>query len=106
MPTRDDIMQELDTIVVPGVMRSLVKMNLVRDISTTDGKVDIRIASAALGPEAQEWLTEKVKTSAGKFSEVKEVNVSFVEGSPKDLNGVAHVIAIMSGKGGVGDLTP
>ena len=102
MPTREDIMQELDSILVPGVMRSLVKMNLVRDISTTDGKVDITLASAAVGPEAQEWLKEQVKKTAGKFSGVKEVNVSFVEGKPKDLNEVGHVIAIMSGKGGVG----
>ena len=101
MPTREDIMQELDTIVVPGVMRSLVKMNLVRDISSTDGKVDIRLASAAVGLEAQEWLKEQIKKAAGKFSDVKEVNVNFVEGKPKDLNEVGHVIAIMSGKGGI-----
>ena len=102
MPTREDIMQELDTIVVPGVMRSLVKMNLVRDISSTDGKVDIRLASAAVGLEAQEWLKEEIKKAAGKFSDVKEVNVNFVEGKPKDLNEVGHVLAVMSGKGGVG----
>jgi Mrp family chromosome partitioning ATPase len=95
-------MQELDTIVVPGVMRSLVKMNLVRDISSTDGKVDIRLASAAVGLEAQEWLKEQIKKAAGKFSDVKEVNVNFVEGKPKDLNEVGHVLAVMSGKGGVG----
>ncbi len=102
MPTREDIVQDLDSVLVSGVMRSLIKMNLVRDISTTDGKVDISLASAALGPEAQEWLKEQVKKTAGKSSGVKEVNVSFVEGKPKDLNEVGRVIAIMSGKGGVG----
>jgi len=95
-------MQELNTIVVPGVMRSLVKMNLIRDISITDGKVDIRLASAAVGLEAQEWLREQIKKTAGKFTGAKEVNVSFVEGKPQDLNEIGHVIAIMSGKGGVG----
>ena len=43
-----------------------------------------------------------LKKTTSKFSGVKEVNVSFVEGKPKDLNEVGHVIAIMSGKGGVG----
>jgi len=102
MPTREHIMQELDSIVVPGVMRSLVKMNMVRDISTADGKVDITLTSAAVESEAQEWLKEKVKASTSKFPGLREVNVSFVEGKPKDLNEVGRVIAIMSGKGGVG----
>ena len=102
MPTREDMMQGLDTIIVPGVTRSLVKMNLVRDFSITGGKVDIRLASAAMGPEAQEWLKEQIKKATGKCTGVKEVNVSFVEGKPRDLNEVGHVIAIMSGKGGVG----
>ncbi len=102
MPTREDIMQELDSIIVPGVMRSLVKMNMVRDISIADGKVDITLTSAAVESEAQEWLKEQVKKTTGKSSGVKEVNVSFAEGKPKDLNEVGRVIAIMSGKGGVG----
>lgn len=102
MPTREDMMQWLDAIIVPGVTRSLVKMNLIRDISTTHGKVDIRLASAAIGPEAQERLKEQIKKTTGKCTGVKEVNVSFVEGKPQELNEVGHVIAIMSGKGGVG----
>ena len=102
MPTREEIMHELDSISVPGVMRSLVKMNLVQNANIADGKVDVSLASAALGLETQEWLKEQIKKTAGKSSGVKEVNVSFVEGKPKDLNEVGHVIAIMSGKGGVG----
>jgi Mrp family chromosome partitioning ATPase len=102
MPTQEEIVGYLDKIEVPGVMRSLVKMNLVRNVSIADGKVDVSLASAALADGSQEWLKEKVKAIASKFSEVKEVNVGFVEGSPKDLNEVGHIIAIMSGKGGVG----
>jgi hydrogenase maturation protease len=79
-----------------------VKMNLVRDITISDGTVDIVLASAALGLEVQEWLKKEVKASASKSTGVKKVNVSFVEGKPKDLNKIGHVIAIMSGKGGVG----
>ena len=77
-------------------------MNLIRDINITDDKVDIRLASTAMELETQDWLKEQIKKTAGKFPGVKEVNVSFVEGKPKDLNEVGHVIAIMSGKGGVG----
>ena len=42
-------------------MRSLVKMNVVRNVSVADGKVDITLASAALALESQEWLKQKIK---------------------------------------------
>jgi len=102
MPTQKEILENLDTVVVPGVMRSLVKMNLVRDVSIADGKVDVSLASAALAEGSQEWLKDRIKDTTSKLAGVKEVNVSFVDDKPKDLNRIGNVIAIMSGKGGVG----
>ena len=102
MPTQEEVLENLDTVLVPGVMRSLVKMNVVRDVSVASGKVDITLASAALASETQEWLREKIKDATSSFTKVSEVNISFVDGKPKDLNEIGHVIAIMSGKGGVG----
>jgi hydrogenase maturation protease len=102
MPTKEEVMKSLETVLVPGVVRSLVKMNLIRDVSIDNGKVDITIASAALATEAQEWLKDRIKDTIGRLDEVKEVDVSLVDSKPKDLNEVGHVFAIMSGKGGVG----
>ena len=48
MLTQEEVKNNLDTIIVPDVMRSLLKMNLVRDINITDGKIDVILASAAL----------------------------------------------------------
>ena len=102
MPTQEQVMESLDTILVLGVMRSLVKMNLVRQVRIADHKVDVTLASAALAPPAQEWLKDKIKDVTGKIKGVEEINVSFVDGKPKDLNQISHIIAVMSGKGGVG----
>ena len=103
MPTKEQVVGSLETILVPGVMRSVVKMNLLKDVSVTDGKAEISLASAALAPEAQDWLANEIKAVTGKIVDIKETNVSFVdEAKPKDLNQVSHVIAVMSGKGGVG----
>ena len=60
MPTQKEILKNLDTIEVPGVMRSLVKMNLIRDVSISDGKVDMQLSSTALTPEYQEELKDKI----------------------------------------------
>ncbi|MFC2002444.1 P-loop NTPase [Chloroflexota bacterium] len=102
MPTQEEVLEKLQAILVPGVMRSLVKMNLVRDVSVADGKVNVTLASAALVSEVQEWLRDKIEDVSRKLTGVNEVNVSFVDGNPKDLNEIGHVIAVMSGKGGVG----
>lgn len=102
MPTEEEIRENLDKVLVPGAMRSLVKLNLVRQVTISDAKVDIRLASAALNPGAQDWLKAKVLDVTGKLDGVKKVEVSFVEVNPKELNEIRHVIAVMSGKGGVG----
>ena len=102
MPTQEEVKTALDTVLVPGVMRSLVKMNLVKDVSVADGKVDVTLSNAALMKGAQDWLKEKVRDAAAKLNGVKEVNVSYIEVKPKELNSICNVIAVMSGKGGVG----
>ena len=102
MPTQEEVMKNLETVLVPGAMRSLVKMNLVRTISVADGKINITLASAALAEGTQEWLKDTIKDATGKFDGVNEVNVSFADGKPKDLNEINNVVAVMSGKGGVG----
>jgi hydrogenase maturation protease len=95
-------MESLEKILVPDVRRSLVEMNLAREVSFAEGKVEVSLASAALAPAAQELLKAKVEEVVGKLSGVKAVEVSFAEGKPKDINQIGHIIAVMSGKGGVG----
>ena len=102
MPTREKLTESLDTILVPGVMRSLVKMNLVRDIKITDHKVEVTIASAALAEGAQQWLKDQIRDATRTLEGVEEINVSFSDSKPKEINQISNIIAIMSGKGGVG----
>jgi hydrogenase maturation protease len=102
MPTKEEVMKSLETVLVPGAVRSLVKMNLIRDVSIDNGKVDVTLASAALSLENQEWLKDRTSDVIQKLEGVEEASVSFVDSKPKDINEIRHVIAIMSGKGGVG----
>ena len=102
MPTSEQVKTALDTVLVPGVKRSLVKMNLVKDISVAGGKVDITLSNAALMKGTQEWLKTKVNQTILDMDGMKVVNINFAEAKPKELNEIKNVIAIMSGKGGVG----
>ena len=102
MPTEEQIKEALEGVLVPGIMRSLVKMNLINDIKINDHKIELTLASAAIHPGSQDWMKEKVEEALKKVPEVQETVVNFVEGKPKDLNKIDRVIAVMSGKGGVG----
>jgi Mrp family chromosome partitioning ATPase len=102
MPTQEEVKAVLDTVLVPGVERSLVKMNLAKDVNIANGKVDVVLANAALMKATQEWLTNEVTEAIVKLDGVKAVDVSYAEVTPKELNKIGNVIAVMSGKGGVG----
>ena len=102
MSTEEQIKERLEDVLVPGSMRSLDKLNLVKNITFSDGKLEIAIASAALSPSTQEWIKAKASDVVKGLPKIKQVEIDFVEAIPKELNEVKHVVAIMSGKGGVG----
>ncbi len=102
MATEEQVRESLKEVLVAGPMRSLVMLNLVREVKVSKRKVNITLASTALSKEAQDWVSTKTKALMEKLPDIKEVEVEFTEAKPIELNQVSHVIAIMSGKGGVG----
>jgi hydrogenase maturation protease len=102
MSVEEQIKEELKGILIPGAMRSPVQLNLIRDITLSDQRVNITLASAALNEETQSWLKTNVRDVVQKIPGVEDAEISFVEAKPKELNEMGHVIAVMSGKGGVG----
>jgi len=77
-------------------------MNLVRSAEVKDGKAKINLASTAIPDQHHSWLKDKAAAAVSEVSGVEEVTVDLVEARPKELNQVEKIIAVMSGKGGVG----
>jgi len=94
--------EALNKVPVPGIMRSLVQMNLVRSAEVNDGKAKINLASTALPDQHYRWLKDKTVAAVSEVAGVEKVTVDFVEAKPKELNQIEKIIAVMSGKGGVG----
>lgn len=92
----------LNGVLVPGTMRSLVQMNLVRGAELRDGKARLTLAFSAVPNEYHNWLKDKANAAVRQVSGVSEVTVELIEAKPKELNQIDKIIAIMSGKGGVG----
>ena len=102
MPEEKDVLEALSEVLVPGVMRSLTQLNMVRAVELSNGGLKVSLASTALDPAAQDWVQEKATSALEKLPEVNQVAIEFVEAKPRELNQIRHIIAVMSGKGGVG----
>lgn len=102
MANREQIMESLRAVLVPENKRSIVLMNLVRDVTITDGNVKLTLANTGLITGAQDWVKTRATNIIKKLPDVSEVTVEYSDVKAKDVNQVDHVVAIMSGKGGVG----
>jgi ATP-binding protein involved in chromosome partitioning len=103
MVAEEQVRKSLEAVLVPNIKRSLVGLNLVREIAVTDQQVKITLASTALSGGSQEWLKNKVTEAVGKLPDVNNnIEVEFTSASPVELNKIDHIVAVMSGKGGVG----
>jgi len=103
MITEEQVRESLGEVLVPGAMRSIAGLNLVRKVTLLlDREVKITLASAALSTEAQDWVKTKTKEVVEKLPDVNKVEIEFTEAKPAELNKIGQTFAVMSGKGGVG----
>jgi hydrogenase maturation protease len=102
VPTKKQVMESLKSVLEPATTRSIVGLNLVREITTKGGSVKVSLASTGLIVGAQEWVKTKTKEAIEQLPGVKEVTVEFSDITAMDLNTIGSVLAVMSGKGGVG----
>jgi len=100
--TEAKLQKALNKVLVPGIARSLIGMNLVRSAELKEGNAKVTLASTAIPVQHHKLLKDQVAATVGKLSGVKDVTVDIVEAKPKELNQIAKIVAIMSGKGGVG----
>jgi Mrp family chromosome partitioning ATPase len=102
MTSTEQIEEGLGKVLVPGVLRSPASMNMVRGVEVNDGTATVSLSAAALAPALRDILTASIGNLAGDIEGIKDIRVEYAEAVPKDLNTVKQVVAVMSGKGGVG----
>ncbi|MFC2038502.1 P-loop NTPase [Chloroflexota bacterium] len=102
MTTEDQVRGSLNEIIVPAISRSIEEMNMVREIAIADGSIKVTLASTGLVPGAQDCIKEKAAEAIGKLDNTAQVTIEYADIPPTELNEIGNVIAVMSGKGGVG----
>jgi len=118
MTTSTDVMNALKKVMDPELNRSVVDLNMVRDLSLKDGKVSFTLALTIPECPLRDQLEQDVRTAVLALPDVRDIQVTLgamteaerqaVLGGEEQLplaaghNHIERVIAVMSGKGGVG----
>ena len=116
MLTQDDIKNALKAVKYPGYSRDIVSFGLVKEISATQGGVSVVMQLTTSNHDAARQIKEDSERVLKALPEVKTVHVEVRQpaagqaapGALPNQNripGVKRVIAIASGKGGVGKST-
>ena len=120
--TQQTILEKLHDIAAPGGRMSLVEAGAVRGIEVDGGSVKVTLAVEATQPNVAGEVRTTVETELARVEGVETVEVTVhpllatVQAGPTHaeeppptwadkIPGVKHVIAVASGKGGVGKST-
>ncbi|MBI3783444.1 MAG: Mrp/NBP35 family ATP-binding protein [Deltaproteobacteria bacterium] len=114
MVTPQQILTELKKVKYPGFSRDIVSFGLIKDVEVGSLGVNVVLAPTTARDEVIEEIRSMVIEVVGKLAGVPKVEVSLsdppqparrMQSGPAGIPGVAHVLAVASGKGGVGKST-
>jgi ATP-binding protein involved in chromosome partitioning len=111
--TEEQVRQLLATVQYPGYSRDIVSFGLVKNININDADVIVRLALATRDLSVPKALKENCEATLKNLPNVGKVEVLIdVQAPPAApslgaaaIPGIQHVIAVASGKGGVGKST-
>lgn len=123
MPSHDEILKSLESVIDPELRRSIVELGMVRSIEQPgDGVVEVVVSLTTPGCPIRSHFEEAVAKAVGALDGVTRVGVAFDVLSDQEraalqqklgrgslpegaLAQVSNVICVGSGKGGVGKST-
>jgi ATP-binding protein involved in chromosome partitioning len=116
--TESAVRKALEGVMDPELHKSLIELGMVREVRIAGNQVDITLALTTMGCPLKDQILGDVKAVVGALEGVDCVEVELTEmteeekrrigigvpekGAAEDLNKIHRVIAVMSGKGGVG----
>lgn len=109
----EDILKALSTVIEPDLGRDLVTLNMVKDVAIDGNKVSFTVVLTTPACPLKDLIKNNCHDAIHKqVSKDAEINIKFTANTMSNrrdnknlLPGVKNVIAVVSGKGGVGKST-
>jgi ATP-binding protein involved in chromosome partitioning len=115
MPSPQEILTELKKVKYPGFTRDIVSFGLVKDIEVGHSGVTVMLSAPSASPEIVERIVEEIRKTVATMPGVPGVKVEVERAAPaaprmaapakSPVPGVSRIVAVASGKGGVGKST-
>ncbi|MEK7442148.1 MAG: Mrp/NBP35 family ATP-binding protein, partial [Chloroflexota bacterium] len=110
--TPDQILTALGTVLDPEVNRDIVSLGMVHNVMVRDGAVSFTVRLREAGSPLQVPIERRAKRAVMNIEGVRDVQIDFEVTPNSQLRDTTrlsleakHVIAVASGKGGVGKST-